>query len=79
MIDGFRVKAALMELWEKEFLAPQLNAARERDVQATYVLTFNPGLPLAGDAAATLQLIETKFAKTIKPTRLHSNQATERY
>ena len=28
----------------KDFLVPQLNAARERDVKATFVLTFNPGL-----------------------------------
>jgi hypothetical protein len=32
----------------KDFLVPQLNAARERDVQATFVLTFNPGLRADG-------------------------------
>jgi hypothetical protein len=46
----------------KDFLMPQLNAARERDVQATFVLTFNPGLPLAGDAAEKLGERLAKFA-----------------
>lgn len=46
----------------KDFLVPQLNAARERDVQATFVLTFNPGLPLAGDAAVKLGERLAKFA-----------------
>ena len=46
----------------KDFLVPQLNAARERDVQATFVLTFNPGLPLAGDAAEKLTERLAKFA-----------------
>ena len=46
----------------KDFLVPQLNAARERDVQATFVLTFNPGLPLAGDAAEKLGERLAKFA-----------------
>jgi hypothetical protein len=46
----------------KDFLVPQLNAARERDVQATFVLTFNPGLPLAGEAAEKLGERLAKFA-----------------
>jgi hypothetical protein len=46
----------------KDFLVPQLNAARERDVQATFLLTFNPGLPLAGDAAEKLGERLAKFA-----------------
>jgi hypothetical protein len=33
-----------------------------RDVQATFVLTFNPGLPLAGDAAEKLGERLAKFA-----------------
>ena len=46
----------------KDFLVPQLNAARDRNVQATFVLTFNPGLPLAGDAAEKLGERLVKFA-----------------
>jgi len=46
----------------KDFLVPQLNAARERDVQATFILTFSPGLPLAGDAADKLGERLAKFA-----------------
>lgn len=46
----------------KDFLVPQLNAARERDVQATFILTFSPGLPLAGDAAEKLGERLAKFA-----------------
>jgi hypothetical protein len=46
----------------KDFLVPQLNAARERDLQATFVLTFNPGFPLAGDAAEKLGERLAKFA-----------------
>ncbi|MBP8258762.1 MAG: ATP-binding protein [Verrucomicrobia bacterium] len=46
----------------KDFLVPQLNAARERDVQATFILTFNPGLLLAGDAAEKLTERLAKFA-----------------
>lgn len=33
----------------KDFLEPQLRAARERTLTATYLLTFNDGLSLAGD------------------------------
>ena len=46
----------------KDFLVPQLNAARERDVQATFILTFSPGLHLAGDAAEKLGERLAKFA-----------------
>jgi len=46
----------------KDFLVPQLNAARDRNVQATFVLTFNPGLSLAGDAAEKLGERLVKFA-----------------
>ena len=46
----------------KDFLVPQLNAARERDVQATFILTFNPGLPLSGDAAEKFTERLAKFA-----------------
>jgi len=46
----------------KDFLVPQLNAARERDVQATFTLSFDPGLPLAGDAADKLSERLSKFA-----------------
>ena len=42
----------------KDFLVPQLNAARERDVQAT----FSPGLSLAGDAPEKLGERLAKFA-----------------
>lgn len=46
----------------KDFLVPQLNAARDRDVQATFILAFNPGLPLAGDAAEKLTERLARFA-----------------
>jgi len=46
----------------KDFLVPQLNAARERDVQAAFILTFTPGLTLAGDAAEKLTERLAKFA-----------------
>jgi len=46
----------------KDFLVPQLNAARERDVQATFILRFDPSLPLAGDAAEKLAERLAKFA-----------------
>jgi len=42
-------------VWADPLLgSPRLNAARECDVQAKFILTFNPGLPLAGDAAEKL-------------------------
>jgi hypothetical protein len=46
----------------KDFLVPQLNAARERAVEAQFILTFSPGLPLAGDAAEKLGERLAKFA-----------------
>jgi hypothetical protein len=46
----------------KDFLVPQLNAARERDVQGTFILTFDPGMPLAGDAAEKLTERLARFA-----------------
>jgi hypothetical protein len=38
----------------KDFLDPQLRAAREKDVSVTLTLTFSEGLPLAGDAPEKL-------------------------
>jgi hypothetical protein len=38
----------------KDFLDPQLRAAREKDVSVTFTLTFSEGLPLAGDAPEKL-------------------------
>jgi hypothetical protein len=38
----------------KDFLDPQLRAAREKDVSVTFTLTFHEGLPLAGDAPEKL-------------------------
>ncbi|MCB1127140.1 MAG: hypothetical protein KDM81_11620, partial [Verrucomicrobiae bacterium] len=46
----------------KDFLVPQLNAARERDVQATFILTFDPGLALSGDEPERLTERLAKFA-----------------
>ena len=46
----------------KDFLVPQLNAARERDVQPRSFSTFNPGFTLAGDAAEKLGERLAKFA-----------------
>lgn len=46
----------------KDFLGPQLNAARDRTVEATFILTFEPGLVLAGDAPEKLAERLTKFA-----------------
>jgi hypothetical protein len=46
----------------KDFLVPQLNAARERDVQATFILSFDPGLTLAGDSAEKVAERLAKFA-----------------
>ena len=46
----------------KDFLVPQLNAARERDVQATFILTFEPALALAGGAPEKLAERLAKFA-----------------
>jgi hypothetical protein len=46
----------------RDFLVPQLNAARERDVQATFILSFEPGLTLAGDLAEKFFERLVKFA-----------------
>jgi hypothetical protein len=46
----------------KDFLVPQLNAARERDVQATFILSFDPGLTLTGDSAEKFSERLAKFA-----------------
>ncbi len=46
----------------KEFLDPQLRAAKERTLQATFDLTFAEGLPLKGDAAEKLTDKLSKFA-----------------
>jgi len=46
----------------KDFLGPQLNAARDRTVEATFILTFDPGLPLADEAPEKLAERLTKFA-----------------
>lgn len=46
----------------KDFLGPQLNAARDRDVSATFIFTFDPGLALTGDAPEKLAERLTKFA-----------------
>ena len=46
----------------KDFLVPQLNAARERDVQATFILNFDRGLTLAGDSAEKFSERLAKFA-----------------
>jgi hypothetical protein len=45
----------------KDFLTPQLNAARERDMAATFTLSFAPGLPMAGDAPEKLAERLAKF------------------
>ncbi len=46
----------------KDFLGPQLNAARDRTVEATFILTFDPGLLLSADAPEKLSERLTKFA-----------------
>lgn len=46
----------------KDFLGPQLNAARDRTVESTFILTFDPGLALSGDAPEKLAERLTKFA-----------------
>src|SRR5205823_13981532 len=46
----------------KDFLGPQLNAARDRDVSATFTLSFDPGLSLTSDAPEKLCERLTKFA-----------------
>ncbi len=46
----------------KEFLDPQLRAAAERDLKVTLTMSFNEGLPTAGDAPAKLSDQLTRFA-----------------
>ncbi|MDO9713493.1 ATP-binding protein [Paracraurococcus lichenis] len=46
----------------KEFLDPQLRAAKEKTVQLRFDLTFSAGLPMEGDAAEKLTEQLTKFA-----------------
>lgn len=46
----------------KDFLMPQLNAAMERAVEASFSLTFDSGLVLAGDAPEKLTERLSKFA-----------------
>ncbi|MEI6875918.1 MAG: hypothetical protein WCL50_12415, partial [Spirochaetota bacterium] len=61
----------------KDFLVPQLNAARERDVQATFILTFSPGLPLAGDAPEKLGERLAKFEDIISIERFGESGPAE--
>ena len=46
----------------KDFLEPQLRAASERTVKASFRLSFIGGLPLAGDAPEKLAERLTRFA-----------------
>jgi hypothetical protein len=46
----------------KDFLDPQLRAAKEKNVEVRFGLTFAAGLPLAGDAAEKLTDQLTRFA-----------------
>lgn len=46
----------------KEYLEPQFRAAREKDLNATYLLTFAEGFPLAGDGPEKLAEKLTRFA-----------------
>ena len=46
----------------REFLEPQLRDANSRDMQAGFELTFESGLPMAGDAAERLTERLTRFA-----------------
>ena len=46
----------------KEFLEPQLRAAREKDLQATFELRFDGGLALSGDAPEQLSAKLTRYA-----------------
>ena len=46
----------------REFLEPQLRAASERTLEASFEMTFNDGLPMAGDAAETLTNRLCRFA-----------------
>ena len=46
----------------KDFLDPQLRAARDKSVEVRFDLSFAAGLPMAGDAAQTLTEQLTRFA-----------------
>lgn len=46
----------------KDFLDPQLRAAKEKTVQIRFDLTFTSGLPMAGDAAEKITEQLTRFA-----------------
>lgn len=46
----------------KDFLDPQLRAAKEKNVEVRFLLTFGAGMPLAGDAAEKLTEQLTRFA-----------------
>jgi hypothetical protein len=46
----------------KDFLDPQLRAAKEKNVEVRFHLTFAAGLPLSGDAAEKLTEQLTRFA-----------------
>ncbi len=46
----------------RDFLEPQLRAAKEKTVQARFELTFGEGLPMAGDAAEKLADQISKYA-----------------
>jgi hypothetical protein len=46
----------------KEFLEPQLRAAKEKSMQARFEVTFTEGLAMAGDAAEKLTEQVTRFA-----------------
>lgn len=45
----------------KDFLDPQLRAAKEKDLTVTFALTFNEGLSLADDAPEKLTERLTRF------------------
>ncbi len=46
----------------KDFLEPQLRAAKEKSMQARFEVSFSEGLPMAGDAAEKLTEQVTRFA-----------------
>jgi hypothetical protein len=46
----------------KDFLEPQLRAAKEKNMQARFELSFTEGLPLSGDAVEKLTDQLTRFA-----------------
>ena len=46
----------------KDFLEPQLRAAKEKNMQARFELGFTEGLALSGDAAEKLTEQLTRFA-----------------